>query len=392
MEAYLFLNFKILLAPKNHAIHRNNVKDCSSLENLKLQSDTMEEVEDTDAQALSFLASEGFLPLILAGHKGMPEAYSNLFHSSRQFFDLPEDSFHKTTFQAASGSAASEEGYSDLPGEKSILTVKSISRCPELLKQQVETAWNMTGALLLDITRQIASTLGLQLNVFDPFVEPCSVLPREKRTPTLLRMFRYIRPQEGEATINAERHKDIGLLSLVIGHSPGLEVLDTATGLWKAIESEEFVPEGAKIRSGGLTATLLVGETMSLLTRGRYKAGVHRVLCAPDREHAYRFSIVYTLRPAVAPLYTKDFESEIVGHFAPEEEMDGQSSKELFERIRSSHWNVNVVKDLREEQQKRLRAKAIATGTHDLDGYVERYAPPPGPPPGRDCSDIISTG
>lgn len=357
-----------------------------------MQSDMMEDIEGSDAQALSFLASQGFLPLLLADHKGMPEAYSNLFNSSRQFFDLPEDSFHKTAFQAASGSAASEEGYSDLPGEKSILTVKAMNRCPELLQQQLEIAWNMTGAFLRDVTRQIASTLGLQPDVFDPFVEPCSVLPQEKRTPTLLRMFRYLRPQEGGATINAERHKDIGLLSLVIGHSPGLEVLDTATGLWKAIESEEFVPGDAKVRSGGLTATLLVGETMSLLTRGRYKAGVHRVLCAPDRENSYRFSIVYTLRPAVAPVYTKLFESEIIGHFAPEEQMDGQSSKELFGRIRSSHWNVNVVKDLREEQQKRLRAMAGATGTNETNGYIDQYAPPPGPPPGRDRSDIIGMG
>ena len=357
-----------------------------------MQRDMMVDIDGTDAQALSFLASEGFLPLLLADHEGMPEAYSNLFDSSRKFFDLPEDSFHKTTFQAASGSAASEEGYSDLPGEKSILTVKAMSRCPEILQQQVENAWNITGAFLLDVTRQIASTLGLQPDVFDPFVEPCSVLPREKRTPTLLRMFRYIRPQEGEATINAERHKDIGLLSLVIGHSPGLEVLDATTGLWKAIENEDFVPADAKVRSGGLTATLLVGETMSLLTRGRYKAGVHRVLCAPDRDNRYRFSIVYTLRPAVAPVYTKLFESDTVGCFAPEEQMDGQSSKELFQRIRSSHWNVNVVKDLREEQQKRLRAKAEATGTHEINRYIEQYAPPPGPPPGRDHSDISGMG
>ena len=357
-----------------------------------MQGNTMADIDGNDAQALSFLASEGFLPLLLADHEAMSESCSNLFNSSRNFFDLPEDSFHKTAFQAASGSAASEEGYSDLPGEKSILTVKTMSCCPELLQQQVEITWNMTGAFLLDITRQIASTLSLQPDVFDPFVEPCSILPQERRTPTLLRMFRYIRPQEGEKTINAERHRDIGLLSLVIGHSPGLEVLDTATGVWKAIESEEFVPEDAKVRSGGLTATLLVGETMSLLTRGRYKAGVHRVLCAPDRENPYRFSIVYTLRPAEAPLYTKLFESEIVGHFAPEEQMDGESSKELFARIRSSHWNVNVVKDLREEQQKRLQAKARATGIHDTNGYIEQYAPPPGPPPGRDSSDIIGMG
>ena len=349
-------------------------------------------MEDSDGQALRFLASEGYLPLLLANHDGMVEAFSNLFNSARQFFDFPENSPQKTTFQAASGSAASEEGYSDLPGEKSIMTIKTLRRCPKILQQHAETAWNLTGALLAEVTRQIASSLDLQPDVFAPFVEPCCVLPLEKRTPTLLRMFRYLRPQGEEPTINAERHKDIGLLSLVIGHSPGLEVLNPTTGTWEAIESDGFVPDDAKVRSRGLTATLLTGETMSLLTRGKYNAGIHRVLCAPLKDNPYRFSIVFTLRPAVASVYTKLFESEAVGHFAPEEQMDGMSSAVLFQRIRSSHWNVNVVKDLREEQQKRLRAKAEAASNQYPSGDTNEYAPPPGPPPGRSHSDSTGMG
>lgn len=351
-----------------------------------------QETGNSDAAALSFLATNGYLPLLLADHDGMVQAYTNLFDSSTQFFSLPENSPPKTSYHAASGSAASEEGYSDLPGEKSIMTIKTRSRCPDILQQHAEVAWNLTGAFLQDIARKIASSLGLESEVFAPFVDPCVMLPREQRTPTLLRMFRYLRPREGDPKVNAERHKDLGLVSLVIGHSPGLEVLDPVTGLWEAIESEDFVPKEAQVRSGGLTATLLSGETMALLTRGRYTAGVHRVLCAPDRDNPYRFSIVFTLRPGLAPVYTKHFESDIVGQFAPEEQMDGQSSAELFERIRRSHWNVNVGKDLREEQRKRLLALAKAANASCSDGVAEEFAPPPGSPPVRTQSHVMGMG
>lgn len=349
-------------------------------------------MENSDFDALSFLATNGYLPLLLADHNGMVQAYTDLFHSSTQFFSLPEASPQKTSFQAASGSAASEEGYSDLPGEKSIMTIKIHNRCPDILQQPAEVAWNLTGAFLQDIARKIASSLGLESEVFAPFVDPCVMLPREKRTPTLLRMFRYLRSGEGEAKVNAERHKDLGLMSLVIGHSPGLEVLDPVTGLWEAIESEDFVPKEAQVRSGGLTATLLSGEMMALLTRGSYRAGVHRVLCAPDQDNPYRFSIVFTLRPGLAPVYTKHFESDIVGQFAPEEQMDGQSSAELFERIRRSHWNVNVVKDLREEQQKRLLAMANAVNPSGSSRGAEEFRAPPGSPPAKTQSHDMGMG
>ena len=147
-----------------------------------MNDNTMGDAEDSDSQALHFLASEGYLPLLLADHDGMVEAYFNLFMSAQKFFDLPEDSPQKTAFRAASGSAASEEGYSDLPGEKTIMTVKTFQRCPHILQQHAEAAWNLTGAFLYDITRQIASSLGLKLDVFAPYVEPCSLLPRERRT------------------------------------------------------------------------------------------------------------------------------------------------------------------------------------------------------------------
>ena len=68
--------------------------------------------------------------------------------------------------------------------------------------------------------------------------------------------------------------------------------------------------------------------------------------------------------------------------------MNGESSAVLFHTIRSSHWNVNVEKGLREEQQRRLAAKGAATAPEDR---IE-YAPPPGPPPRNEGSVLAGIG
>ena len=305
----------------------------------------------SDDHALHFLAEEGYLPLALADHPGMVEAYSNLFDHAHKFFDLPSDSVEKTAYQAVSGPAASEEGYSKILGEKSILTTRTSDRCPKILHDQLVVAWGLTGTFMQNITTAIANTLGLKPDVFEAFVTPCATLT-ETKTPTQLRMFRYDRPQDGEPTVNAEKHKDLGLLSLVIGHSPGLQVLDSSASNWISIEEQPAVSPDTTARSGGLTATLLGGETLAFLSRNNYKAGVHRVLCAPASvaNDPYRFSIVFTLRPAVAPLYTKHFESPITGEFEANERVDGANSSVLFQNIMRSHWNINAAKDVREKQ------------------------------------------
>lgn len=314
---------------------------------------------DADDLALRFLASEGYLPLSLADHPGMVEAYQNLFARSYQFFDLPADSPQKTTYQAVSGPAASEEGYSKIPSEKSILTTRTSTHCPELLRDDLKKAWDLTGAFMEKTISAIALTVALKPDVFAPFVTPCATLT-DTKTPTQLRMFRYDRPTGPGPTINAAKHKDLGLLSLVVGHSPGLEVQNVSNNSWIPIEEDTYLPSGSRTRSGGLTATLLGGETLSFLSRGNYRAGVHRVVCAPvsaSNNDPFRFSIVYTLRPAVAPLYTRDFESAITGHFAAEERCEGISSAKLFDAILRSHWNINAAKEVRERQREEQRMK-----------------------------------
>lgn len=314
--------------------------------------------EVSDNHALQFLAEEGYLPLALADHPGMVEAYTNLFSQSHKYFDLPADSPQKTTHQAVSGPAASEEGYSKIPGEKSILTTRTSDRCPEILHDQLKTAWDLTGQFMQNITTAIATTLNLDPEVFEPFITPCATLTTTK-TPTQLRMFRYDRPPGTSPTINAERHKDLGLLSLVIGHSPGLQVQDPSTRTWISIEEPPAIAPASTARSSGLTATLLGGETLAFLSRNTYKAGVHRVVCAPTStiQNPYRFSIVFTLRPAVAPLYTKAFESDITGVFEAHERTEGESSSVLFEKIMRSHWNINAARDVRERQIEEQRVK-----------------------------------
>lgn len=342
----------------------------------------MASIHVSDDEALQSLASHGYLPLQLADHDGLVDAYAKLFQFSAAYFNLPDASPEKTSFQAPSGVKASEQGYFEIVSEKSILTVRTHETCPELLHEQLNHTWNLTGAFLKSICRSIATTLQLDQDVFTPLIEPCCDLPQGKRTATMLRLFRYNRPVGKEAIVTAEKHKDLGILSLVVGNSPGLQVLDTAANLWVPIEEDTVIPKEAKIRSGGMTATLLCGETMAFLTRNRYRAGVHRVLCAPAKDNPYRFSIVFALRPAAAPIFTKKFESAIVGKFPPDERLDGKSAALFMQQMIASHWNVNIAKDIREEQQGKFRAQAQSSMA-DGQEHAEHYAPPPGPPPAR---------
>lgn len=323
----------------------------------------MEASTEKDHIALRFLANEGFLPLDLSDHEGMVDTFSDLFLSTSAFFSLPEDNAQKVECLAKDGPAASEEGYSRIPEEKSILTIKTSNRCPEILRAEASQAWDLTGTFMESILEAIASILGLDSSVFSPFVKPCKSLPQAERTPTLLRMFRYDRPEGPDEKVNAERHKDLGLLSLVVGHSPGLQARSPTTDRWVAVEEDNCLPPGLRSRSKGLTATLLVGETLSFLTRDKYKAGVHGVVTAPKANDPYRYSIVFALRPAVAPMFTKDFESPRVGQFPPNQQANGESSTELFKRIRTSHWNVNIKPEIRERQKDKQRRKQLA-----LDG------------------------
>jgi isopenicillin N synthase-like dioxygenase len=198
----------------------------------------------------------------------------------------------------------------------------------------------------------IENSLGLQSGAFDNVVTEECELPVEGRHETLLRMFRYERSTE--ARLVAAPHRDIGLLSLVIGSSPGLDVWDERTKQWVAIEED-----GAG-QNGGLTLTFLVGQTLTRLTNDRYKPGMHQVFVPPANpstsadDAKYRYSLVFALRPyRQATISTSALTSDVTGKFLSP--LEGVKAQTLFNGIACEHWNVNGGVEEREAQRIRLQ-------------------------------------
>lgn len=256
------------------------------------------------------LASRGWVSLPMAAYPTMRDAYASLFTQASAFFSLPPDSPHKTLYAAPDGIQASENGFFAIPNEKHIITLRCASRCPEPLREAAGIVWEETRLVMRSIIRGIEETLGLEAGAFEEVSEPGSW--DEDPGTTLLRMFRYDRPEAGEPKKTvAEPHKDLGLITIVVGHSPGLDALDPSTppsGEWVSVEETGSEPS--------LTATLLTGQALLYLSQGRYRSGVHRVTVAPgEKNDPYRFSFVFALRPSKnAKLWTKRFESPQVSY------------------------------------------------------------------------------
>jgi hypothetical protein len=89
---------------------------------------------------------------------------------------------------------------------------------------------------------------------------------------------------------------------------------------------------------------------------------VHRVSVRPTTDSPFRFSLVFALRPARAPVHTALLESPQTGPFPPGAQLRGESMGVVFETIVKSHWNVNVHKELREQQRARFVARRVAEG------------------------------
>ncbi|KAF7350803.1 hypothetical protein MSAN_01641900 [Mycena sanguinolenta] len=228
-----------------------------------------------------------------------------------------------------------------------------------------------------------------ELDAFDEMSKEAKGMPERgsPRAASLLRLFRYVRPEsasgegKGGKRVVAEAHKDLGILTLVVGASPGLDARDAA-GRW--ISVEDAPPFALSQR---LTATLLVGQSLTYLTGGLFAAGTHRVSVLPPPssapEDAFRYSLVFALRPApAARISTSVFSvSPLVPEFPPERlvappetgkggaangtgsggesnfpkcRMEGQTGAELMRAISGKHWNVNVAKEVREEQKRKL--------------------------------------
>ncbi|KAJ7466010.1 hypothetical protein FB451DRAFT_1486233, partial [Mycena latifolia] len=324
--------------------------------------------------ALPFLARQGWLRLSLP--PDLSARYSALLGASSAFFCLPPTAEAKTKFAAPSGAAASDEGFAAIPGEKQLVTLRRLSSTPlpEDLKGASNDAWADTGALFSAVMEGIAASLGLPADLFAEMAAEAEVgtFDREAgRASSLLRLFRYERPAGDDPDFGvgvgarkkvvAEAHRDLGLLTIVVGASPGLDARDLVTGEWVSVEDAPSGGGSAPSGSGGLTATIMSGQTLTYLTQGLFASGVHRVSVLPARpdtqDGAFRFSLVFALRPAAGALIdTREFE-KTESNF-PHCSMHLQPAAELFRAIAARHWNVNVAPEVREGQKRRREEAA----------------------------------
>ncbi|KAF5387208.1 hypothetical protein D9757_006901 [Collybiopsis confluens] len=286
----------------------------------------------------------------------LQESLQTLFEASKSFFALPAS--YKSTFVTKSGS---EEGWSGIPGEKEFITLRTTTNCPPELSSAVTAAWAQAGTLLNDMLGSISCSLGLPPGSLTAYSEPCAQFGEEK-TATMLRLFRY----EGhEEKVVAEPHCDLGLLSLVVGDSPGLEVWNRFTREFWAIEKSYHGGQGMKE-----VGSVLVGRQLQKLSNGRYEAGAHRVRAygseprqqerhssdsTTSSQGPYRYSIVFVLRAhSPVPIDTDLLTTEITGPFA---NLLKCTAGDLFAETKRKHYNINTGIKEREEQKKELKEK-----------------------------------
>jgi hypothetical protein len=288
------------------------------------------------------------------GSHPLQSAYESLFAASQAFFYLPDST--KAQWKHKLGS---EEGWSSIPGEKEFITLRSLEYCPDILREPAKRYWDLMGSYLTSTLERIGTSLALPAdsNPLRAFVGPCGTMQSTDslKTATMLRLFRY----EGwEPKVVAEPHSDLGLLSVVVGNVPGLEVWDGHG--WFDVEREVQ-------RAGMSGASLLVGRQLERLSNGRYNAGGHRVVSYgspkpsttnPDllqaEEKHYRFSIVFVLRAHEPVVIDSDtLETEVTGKWS--EPLKGITAGEMYAEIRGRHYNINIGVKEREKQRRNVK-------------------------------------
>jgi hypothetical protein len=297
------------------------------------------------------------------GPHPLQSAYESLFAASQAFFYLPAST--KSQWKHKLGS---EEGWSSIPGEKEFITLRSLEYCPDVLREPSKKYWDLMGKYLEGTLGRIEKSLALQDDSLKRFVGPCGSMQAtdSAKTATMIRLFRY----EGwEAKVVAEPHSDLGVLSVVVGDVPGLEVWDGQG--WFDVERE--------VRRAGMQgASMLVGRQLEVLSSRRYAAGGHRVVSygAPqptptpaissssqpisgslsnvEAEKRYRFSIVFVLRAhEPVDINSETLETEITGKWAYP--LEWTTAGEMYKQIKGMHFNINIGKEEREKQRRRVQ-------------------------------------
>lgn len=299
-------------------------------------------------------------PASSPGAHPLQRAYEDLFAAAQTFFNQPI-----SEKQIWAHKLGTEEGWSSVASEKEFITLRTLAYCPAVLRAPAKRYWDLMGAHLHSTLARISTALALP-RPDDPdsalrrFVGPCATMPYDDagKTATMLRLFRY---EGAEPKVVAEPHADLGLLSVVVGDVPGLEVWDGQG--WFEVEREAAA-------RGEKGASLLVGRQLQRLSNGRFPPGGHRVVAygrPPGRvpvpglssgdgagEKQYRFSIVFVLRAHEPVLINSaDLETEITGPW--DEPVVGVTAGKLYDEIRKRHFNINIGVEEREKQRRNVR-------------------------------------
>ena len=278
------------------------------------------------------LGRQGWLTYPLP--EDMADTVADLFKSSSQFFDRP-DQEKRHLYPAKS---ETEFGYYPVPGEKEYITFRCRSHTSpdsqseedsqlQSLENVTAKMWHRCGLLLLRILCDLAHWSKLPPTVWTDILDGTLTMPdtEEQKTYTLLRLFSYL-PTTGFA----ESHSDLGLLTICIGDRGGLEVLDLA-------QSSLDKPVWINPADNANTITILAGQTLKALSGGAFKPGVHRVVGTPQG----RCSIVFALRHSTR--HDVDF-----GLFGREGIVE---PSDLWKSIKIGKVNVNMIKEKREAQR-----------------------------------------
>ena len=260
---------------------------------------------------------------------------SRLSKEVARFFDRPEEE-KKRLYPASQGT---EVGFYPVASEKEYVTFRyHVGAIPEL-ETQIAQVWAEVSLLLHRILCDIARSSEISTTAWDQLLWDSLELPRSAdsldTTTTLLRLFRYY-PSGGFAA----QHVDIGLLTLCVGDGKGLQVLDASQqpAQWRDVEGP----------------TILVGETLRVLSDGMIRAGTHRV----EPNDVGRTSTVFTLRPSLKStidLSTFGFEGQV-------------EAKQLWAAIKDSKVNINATKEIRDQMKAKRDAKMVRGGGEGASG------------------------
>lgn len=293
----------------------------------------------TDDEVIQ-LAQQGHLQISLPS--SLAESYSRLAEVAGSEFFSQSVANKKGLYPAFKNG---EVGYVNLPKEKEYVTFRCSKHTDSGIEKVLQEAWRGTAQLLyrilIDLTRPFDSHA-----FWKPLVESSLEIPTtfDDNTLSFVRLFQYL-PDSGAA----DSHTDSGLLTLCMGQGQGLQVWSPTQGS-KEGEQSKWAWEDAQ------GPTILIGVTLRRLLANRVRSGLHRVVSNPEG----RSSAVFALRPNIAQKIN-------LGGDGDDYRID---MKNLWAEIIGKKYSVNAPKQVRDEQQQRLREQRNSNGegrpTYDL--------------------------